>query len=242
MKRYLLAALVGLMVMPGVASAQMMGGGMMQGGGTTTETPARHEMKPGMHASGMMTQDTETPGDCMMQGRTMGHDMMGAMMPGGMMGSMMSPMMDGMMSGQNRGSMMMAGGMMNGQIDLAQMHQTLALSDEQAEKLRAGLRPFQKEAILTLASLKVAELELADLLAAEKVDFGKVEAKLKEIEGVRTKARLSQLKATVAVKGVLTKEQLEKLQGPVDCTSPPVPAATQKDDAPQGESEHHQHH
>ena len=195
-----------------------------------------------MRASGMMTQDTETAGDCMMQGRTMGHDMMGTMMPGGMMGSMMSPMMDGMMSGQNRGSMMMAGGMMNGQIDLAQMHQALALSDEQTEKLRTGLRPFQKEAILTLASLKVAELELADLLAAEKVDFGKVEAKLKEIEGVRTKARLSQLKATVAVKGVLTKEQLEKLQGPVGCTPPPVQAATQKGDAPQGESEHHQHH
>ena len=82
---------------------------------------------------------------------------------------------------------------------------------------------------------------MADLLAIEKVDFGKVEAKLKEIEGVRTKARLSQLKATVAVKGVLTKEQLEKLQGPVGCT-PPVPAATQKDDAPQSGSEHQQHH
>jgi len=242
MKRYLLAALVGLMVTPGVASAQMMGGGMMQGNVTPTETSARHEMKPGMQASGMMTQDTEMPGDCMMQGGMMGHGAMGTMMSGGMMGSMMSPMMDGMMSGQNRGSMMMAGGMMNGQVDLARMHQTLALSDEQAEKLRTGLRPFQKEAILTLASLKVAELELADLLAVEKVDFGKVEAKLKEIEGVRTKTRLSQLKATVAVKGVLTKEQLEKLQGPVGCTPPPVPAASQKDDAPQGESEHHQHH
>lgn len=53
---------------------------------------------------------------------------------------------------------------------------------------------------------------------------------------------LSQLKATVAVKGVLTKAQLEKLPGTVGCTSPPVPAATQKDDAPQGTSEHQQHH
>lgn len=242
MKRYLLAAVVGLMVTPGMASAQMMGGGMMQGNVTPTQTSARHEMKPGMQAAGMMSQATETSGDCSMQAGMMGHDTRGTMMPGGMMGSMMSPMMDGMISGQNRGSMMMAGGMMNGQIDLGLMHQALALSDEQAERLRAGLRPFQKEAILTLASLKVGELELADLLAAEKVDFGKVEAKLKEIEGLRTKTRLSQLKATVAVKGILSKDQLEKLQGAVGCTSPPVPAATQKDDAPQGESEHHQHH
>ena len=234
MKRYLLAALVGLMVTPGLAAAQMMGGDRSVN--DPSQPRARHEMQPQTRGSGMMAQDTETSGDCMMQGGMMGHDM-----PGGMTGSMMSPMMDGMMSGQNRGSMMMAGGMMNGQIDFAKMHQTLGLSDEQAERLRAGLRPFQKEAILALASLKVAELELADLLAVEKVDFGKVEAKLKEIEGLRTKARLSQLKATVAVKGVLSKEQLEKLQGPVGCTPPPVPAATQKDAAAPGESEHHMH-
>jgi Spy/CpxP family protein refolding chaperone len=138
--------------------------------------------------------------------------------------------------------MMMAEGMMKGQMDVAQMRKTLALTDEQSEKLRAGLRPFQKEAILTLASLKVAELELGDILAGAKVDFGKVEAKLKEIEALRTKARLAHLKAAEAVKGVLGKEQLEKLQQAAESAAPPAPAPPQTGAAPPSGEEHEQHH
>jgi Spy/CpxP family protein refolding chaperone len=181
-----------------------------------------------------MCQGKEMMGGGMMQGGMMGPEMMGPMM---------SSMMDGMMPGKTRGCMMMAEGMMKGQMDMAQMHKALAMSDEQTEKLRASLRPFQKEAILTLASMKVAELELTDLLAGEKVDFAKVEAKLKEIETMRTKARLAHLKASEAVKGVLNKEQLEKLQGAVESTpTPPAPATPQKDAPSQKDSEHEKHH
>jgi Spy/CpxP family protein refolding chaperone len=176
----------------------------------------------------------------------MGGGMMsGGMMGPEMMGSMMPSMTDGMMPGKTRGCMMMAEGMMKGQMDMAHMRKVLALSDEQAEKFRAGLRPFQKEAILTLASMKVAELELTDLLAGEKVDFGKVEAKLKEIEAMRTKVRLAHLKAAGAVKGVLNKEQLEKLQEALESSpapAPATPASPQKGAAPQSDSEHEQHH
>ncbi len=244
MKRYLLVALVVLTVTPGVTSAQMVGGGM-SGGGAPSSAPAQQEAKPQMPASGM---NTGMMGQGMMG---QGKDMMGGrMMPGGMMGpemmgSMMPTMMDGMMPGKTRGCMMMAEGMMKGQMDMAQMRKALALSDEQSERLRAGLRPFQKEAILTLASLKVAELELADLLAGEKVDFSKVEAKLKEIEAMRTKVSLAHLRAAEAVKGVLSKEQLERLQGAVESSPAPTqatPASPQKGAAPQPGSEHEQHH
>jgi Spy/CpxP family protein refolding chaperone len=168
----------------------------------------------------------------------------GGMMGAGMMGPMMSSMMDGMVPGQMRGCMMMAEGMMKGQMDMGQMRKALALSDEQSERLRAGLRPFQKEAILTIASMKVAELELADILADAKVDFGKVEAKLKEIEAMRTKVRLVHFKAAEAVKGVLSKEQLEKLQGLGESSSAaaPAPPPPQKAGSPQAGSEHEQHH
>jgi Spy/CpxP family protein refolding chaperone len=155
------------------------------------------------------------------------------------MPGMMSPMMDGMMSGRTRGCMMMAEGMMKGQFDLARLRKTLALPDEEVERLRAGVRPFQKEDILAHAAMKVATLELADLLAGEKVDFGKVEAKLKEIEGLRTKARLAQLKAADAVKGILSTEQLEMLQGAGECTPPP---AEPRGAAPQSKAEHQRHH
>ncbi len=241
MKRYLLVAFVFLTVTPGLASAQMMGGGMSGGG---TPPPPQQEAKPATPAAGM---SSGMMGQGMMSGMMgQGKDMMGGcMMQGGMMGSMMPSMTDGMMPGKTRGCMMMAEGMMKGQMEMAQMRKALALSDEQSEKLRAGLRPFQKEAILTLASLKVAELELADILADTKVDFGKVEAKLKEIEAMRTKVRLAHLKAAEAVKGILNKEQLEKLQGALESSpvpAPATPASPQKGAAPQTDSEHEQHH
>jgi hypothetical protein len=244
MKRYLPVALVFLAVTPGVASAQMMGGGM-SGGGAPPPAAAQQEAKPQMPASGM---NTGIMGQGMMSGMMgQGKDMMGGcMMPAGMMGpEMMGSMMDGMMPGKTRGCMVMAEGMMKGQMDMAQMRKALALSDEQSERLRTGLRPFQKEAILTLASMKVSELELTDLLAGEKVDYGKVEAKLKEIEAMRTKVRLAHLKAAEAVKGVLNKEQLEKLQGALAISPAPAPAtpsSPQKGAAPQTDSEHEQHH
>jgi len=242
MKRYLLAALVGLMVTPGVASAQMMG----WNGNATTQTVARHEMRPQTQTAGMMVQDADTTGDCMMDGGVT-ESGTGTPMPGGSMGynmwaATMSPM-GGMMYGRNLGPMMVADGMMNGQVDFGRMRQALTLSDVQAERLKADLRPFQKEAILTLASLNVAELELADLLAAEKVDIGKVEAKLKEIEGVRAKARLTQINAAVAVQGILGTEQLAMLHGTGGCHSTlSEPTAEQGDVTPQGESGHHMHH
>jgi hypothetical protein len=248
MKRCLLVALVVLTATPGVAPAQMMGGGM-SGGGAPPPASAQQETKPPMPASGM---SSGMMGQGMMSGMMcQGKEMMGGgMMQGGMMGSemmgpMMSSMMDGMMPGKTRGCVMMAEGMMKGQMDMAQMRKALALSDEQAEKLRASLRPFQKEAILTLASMKVAELELTDLLAGEKVDFGKVEAKLKEIEAMRSKVRLAHFKAAEAVKGILNKEQLEKLQGALESSPAPAaatPASPQRGATPQAGSEHEQHH
>lgn len=211
MKRYLLAAFVVLLVTPGMAPAQMMGKGM-SGGDAPSPPEARQEMLQKMQSPGMMSP---------------------------MMSPMMDGMMDGMMSGRTRGCMMMAEGMMKGQFDLARLRKTLALSDEQMERLRAGVRPFQKEDILARAAMKVATLELADLLAGERVDFGKVEAKLKEIEGLRTKTRLAQLKAADAVKGILSTEQLELLQGAGECA--PAPAEP-RGATPQGDPEHQQHH
>lgn len=229
MKRHMLVALVVLSAIPGVAPAQeakpqMPAAGMSAG-----------MMGQGM-MSGMMGQCKEMMSGGMMPGGMMGPEMMGSMMPS---------MMEGMMPGKTRGCMMMAEGMMKGQMDMSQMRKMLAMSEEQSDRLRTGLRPFQKEAILTLAAVKVAELDLADLLAGEKVDFGKVEAKLKEIETMRTKVRLAHLKAADGLKGVLSKEQLEKLQGAIESSPAPAtaaPASLQKGATPGADAGHEQHH
>lgn len=241
MKRHVLVAFVVLSLAPGAASARMTGEG---GGGGAAPPPAQQDAGPQMPVAGV------SPG-MMRQGMGMMPGMMGGgLMPAAMigpelMGPMMSSMMDGMMPGRTRGCMMMAEGLMKGQVDLARMRKTLALSDEQAEKLRASLRPFQREAILNLASLKVAELELTDILAGAKVDFGKVEAKLKEIETLRTRIRLVHFKAAEAVKGILTKEQLDKLQAAEQSsarTAPATPASPQSGATPGGDAEHERRH
>lgn len=242
MKQYLLAALVGLMVMPGAASAHMMD----WNGNDATRTPVRQEMRPQLQTSGMMTTDKDTDGDCTMHGGMIGSGTGSWMSRGNGYGTMpgtVSMIPDEMMHGQSRGIAMMAAGMMPGQVDFGRMRTALALSDEQAERLRTEIRPFQREAILTLASLNVAELELADLLAADEVDVGRIEAKLKEIEGVRSKARLSQFKATVAVKRILGTEQMAMLQATGGCTSaPPAAAEGRRETAPRSGSEHHMDH
>jgi Spy/CpxP family protein refolding chaperone len=60
--------------------------------------------------------------------------------------------------------------------------------------------------------VRVAELELQQLLEADPVEMGKVEAKVKEVEGLRTALRLNWIKAHEQAKSLLTPEQRQKLE------------------------------
>jgi hypothetical protein len=62
------------------------------------------------------------------------------------------------------------------------------------------------------ADVRVAELELQQLLEADPVEMGKVEAKVKEVEGLRTALRLNWIKADEQAKSLLTPEQRQKLE------------------------------
>jgi hypothetical protein len=219
MKRVLVALML-LLVSGGAAMGQMSGGspegapqgmmgGAMKGSG----------MMPPMISGGMMGQGMGMgqPGTmpCMMMGQ--GQGMAGAgMKPCMMMGQ--AP--DGMMPAHARGCFTMAGGMMAGGLDMPQMQRMLDLTPAQVEKLKTSLRPFQKEAIQLGAALRVASLDLADLLAADKVDLGKAEGALKEIGSLRTKMSLVQVRAAEEVKKIVSREQLEKFQGMCQGCSP----------------------
>jgi hypothetical protein len=69
-----------------------------------------------------------------------------------------------------------------------------------------------KTRIKQRADLRIAELELGELLEADPVDMGQVEGQLKAIEGLRTTLRLSLIKAHEQAKGILTPEQRQKLE------------------------------
>lgn len=125
--------------------------------------------------------------------------------PSGMMGSGTMGMMEGGGMGGHMG-MMEPGSM------LRMLKTELALSEGQERQLKDILYQATKTGIKQRADVRVAELELQQLLDADAVDMGKIEAKLKDIEGLRTALRLNLIKAHEQAKGVLSPEQRQQFE------------------------------
>jgi hypothetical protein len=87
----------------------------------------------------------------------------------------------------------------------------LGLSAAQVKSLEQLRNDFQKESIRKDADLRVAEMDLNGLVGAEKIDMPKVEAKVREIERIRTDLRLSRIRTIQKGKEVLNAEQRKKL-------------------------------
>jgi Heavy-metal resistance len=87
----------------------------------------------------------------------------------------------------------------------------LGLSAAQVKSLEKLRTDFQKESIRKDADLRVAEMDLNGLVGAEKIDMPKVEAKVREIERIRTDLRLSRIRTIQKGKEVLNAEQRKKL-------------------------------
>jgi hypothetical protein len=87
----------------------------------------------------------------------------------------------------------------------------LGLSAAQVKSLEQLRNDFQKESIRKDADLRVAEMDLNGLLGAEKIDMPKVEAKVREIERLRTDLRLARIRTIQKGKDLLTADQRKKL-------------------------------
>jgi hypothetical protein len=87
----------------------------------------------------------------------------------------------------------------------------LGLSAAQVKSLEQLRNDFQKESIRKDADLRVAEMDINGLVGAEKIDMPKVEAKVREIERMRTDLRLARIRAIQKGKEVLNAEQRKKL-------------------------------
>src|SRR6266540_4799751 len=103
-------------------------------------------------------------------------------------------------------------GMMEPGPMLRMLKPELALSEGQEKQLKDILYQVAKASIKQQADVRVAELELQQLLDADPVEIGKVEGKLKDIEGLRTAHRLNLIKAHEQAKSILTPEQRQKLE------------------------------
>ncbi len=132
----------------------------------------------------------------------------GCMIPGmehrGMMGCM------GGMEGEGMGH----GMMMDDEHFLWRRIMALGLEEKQRGEVEKIRDSVMKEMIKKRADAQVAEIDLKELLDQDAVDMKRVEAKLKQIETVKTEMRLSLIKAREEVKSILTPEQRKKFKEP----------------------------
>jgi len=88
----------------------------------------------------------------------------------------------------------------------------LNLSSDQVAALKKHKREIDKSVIRLDAAIKVAQIEMEELLNENKVDMDKVENKIREIEKNRTERSLKQVRLLTEAKNILTEDQLEKFK------------------------------
>jgi Spy/CpxP family protein refolding chaperone len=88
----------------------------------------------------------------------------------------------------------------------------LGLDEKQKTELKEIKRRVMKEMIKKRANELVAHIELRDLLDKDPVDMKATEAKLKQIETIKTEMHLSLIRAREEVKSKLTPEQRKKFR------------------------------
>ena len=86
----------------------------------------------------------------------------------------------------------------------------LGLDDKQQEAAKAIHYKVKKESIRKQADIEVSEIELRELLSQDPVDIKAAEAKLRQIESLRTDMHLAHIKAHEEIKAILTPDQKKK--------------------------------
>ena len=129
----------------------------------------------------------------------------GEMMGGGMNGGGMM----GMMGAHGQGMEMDGMGEMMKMMGAASQ---LNLTPDQNKKLRLSTLHHQKEAIPLLAQVRMAGVEIQELLLADPVNLDKVRAKVKEKYDAAAKLEMSHLVLTQEVKKMLTPEQRQQME------------------------------
>ena len=86
----------------------------------------------------------------------------------------------------------------------------LGLSEEQVEDLKAIKSDQKKVTIKKKAEVKIAHVELEELLDQEPVNFDRVKSKISQISEMKKEMRLAHLTSIQKAHKVLTADQLEK--------------------------------
>ena len=95
---------------------------------------------------------------------------------------------------------------------LLRNREKIGLSDDQVKKLEQLRSDFEKETIRNEADIRVAEIDLNNLLQAPSADMPKIEVKIREIERLRADLRIARIRAIDKGKALLSADQRKRLQ------------------------------
>jgi Spy/CpxP family protein refolding chaperone len=88
----------------------------------------------------------------------------------------------------------------------------LGLTDEQTMKMKPIHSQMQKKQARFTADLKIAQIELMDIMDVKDFDLEKASAAVKKIEEIKTAHHLAMLSAMKEMRGILTEEQFKKMK------------------------------
>jgi Spy/CpxP family protein refolding chaperone len=88
----------------------------------------------------------------------------------------------------------------------------IGLTDDQITKMKPIHREMQKKQARFKADLKIAEIELMEIMEVKDFDLEKANAAVKKIAEIRTAHQLEMLKAMKEMRTILTDEQFAKMK------------------------------
>jgi len=88
----------------------------------------------------------------------------------------------------------------------------MGLTDEQLMKMKPIHSEMQKKQAQYEADLKIAEIDLMEIMEVKDFDLEKAGAAVKKIEGIKTAHQLEMLKAMKKMRATLTDEQFKKMK------------------------------
>ncbi len=115
--------------------------------------------------------------------------------------------------GEGHGQMMEMGNMdmMGGDMICMEHADKMGLTDDQMMKMKPLHREMQKKQIRSKADLKIAEIELKEIMEVKDFDLDKATYTVKKIEDIKTAQHLEMLKAMKDMRAILTDDQFKKM-------------------------------
>lgn len=119
------------------------------------------------------------------------------------------------MSMKEHGQMMEMGNMdrMGDMMGMCLEHaDKIGLTDDQLMKMQPLHREMQKKQARFKADLKIAEIELMEIMEVKDFDLEKANAAVKKVEEIKTAHHLEMLKSMKEMRTILTDEQFKKMK------------------------------